>query len=90
MPSHFSHVQLLTTSWTVVCQAPLTMGFSRQEHWNGLSCLPPEDFPTQGSNPHLLCLSALAGGFFTTSASWESECRIALSKDAEGVLTDTC
>ena len=37
-------------------QAPLSMGFSRQEYWNGLPCPPPGVFPTQGSNPLLLRL----------------------------------
>ena len=36
LPTHFSHVQLFVTPWTVGCQAPLSMGFSRQEQWNGL------------------------------------------------------
>ena len=40
----------------VVCQAPLSLGFSRQEYWNGFPCLPPGDFPTQGSK---LCASHL-------------------------------
>ena len=53
------------TLWTVACQAPLSMGFSRQEYWSGFPCPPPESLPHQGSNPHLL----LAGGFFTTSAT---------------------
>ena len=34
--SHFSHIQLFVTLWIVACQAPLSMGFSRQEHWSGL------------------------------------------------------
>ena len=54
--SHFSHVQLCATLWAVTCQAPLSMGFSRQEYWSGLPCPPLGDLPTQGSNPHLLCL----------------------------------
>ena len=37
-----SHDQLFATLWTVVCQAPLSMGFSRQESWSGLPCPPPE------------------------------------------------
>ena len=45
MLSHFSHVQLFATLWTVVCQAPLPMGFSRQEYWRGLPCPPPGDLP---------------------------------------------
>ena len=44
------------TLWTVACQPPLSMEFSRQEYWNGLPCLPPGIFPTQGSNPCLLRL----------------------------------
>jgi len=36
--NHFSHVQLFETAWTVACQAPLSMGFSRQEYWSGLPC----------------------------------------------------
>ena len=41
MLSCFSHVWLFTTIWTVACQAPLSMGFSRQEYCSGLPCLPP-------------------------------------------------
>ena len=41
--SHFSHVQLLVTLWTLAHQVPLSMGFSRQEYWSGLPCPPPED-----------------------------------------------
>ena len=36
------------TSWTADCQAPLSMGFSRQEYWSGLSCPPPGDLPNLG------------------------------------------
>ena len=42
------------TPWTVACQALLSMEFSRQEYWSGLPF--PTPGPTQGSNPHLLCL----------------------------------
>ena len=57
MLSRFGHVQLLVTLWTVAHQAPLFMGFSRQESWSGLpSCPPPEDFPCPGMEPSLLCL----------------------------------
>ena len=38
-----SHVQLFVTPWTIACQAPLSMEFSRQEHWSGLSFLSPGD-----------------------------------------------
>ena len=42
MLSRFSHVWLFSIPWTVVCQTPLPMGFSRQEHWSGLLCPPPD------------------------------------------------
>ena len=70
--SRFSSVRLFATPWTVVCQAPLSMGFSRQEYWSGLTCSPPEDLPDPGIKPTLLTSSTLAGGFFTTSATWEA------------------
>ena len=57
MLSHFSHVWLFETPWTVAHQAPLPMGFSRQEYWSGLPSPPPGDLPYPlGSNPRLLCL----------------------------------
>ena len=56
------HFYLFATPWTVVCQAPLFMKFSRQEHWNGL----PFPFPGDLPNPRIEPISsALAGGFFT-------------------------
>ena len=39
-------------SWTLACQAPLSMGFSKQEYWSGLPCPPPGDLSDQGLNPH--------------------------------------
>ena len=56
MLSCFSHVQLFATQWTVAFQAPLSMGFSRQEYWSGWPCSSPGDLPYQGSNPCLLSL----------------------------------
>ena len=47
-------------------QASVSMGFSRQEYWNGLPCLPPRDLPDPGIEPVSLMSPALAGGFFTT------------------------
>ena len=43
--SCFSSVQLFATPWMVTCQAPLSMGFPRQESWSGLPCPPPGDLP---------------------------------------------
>ena len=45
-----SHIQLFTTLWTVAPQAPLSMGFSRQEYWSGLPCPSPGDLPNSGNN----------------------------------------
>ena len=67
----FSRVLLFVMLWTVACQAPLSMGFSRQEYWSGLPCPPPRDLPNPGTEPTSLKSPALAGGFFTTSAIWE-------------------
>jgi len=39
------------TPWTVACQAPLSMGFSRQEYWNGLTFPSPGDLPDPGTEP---------------------------------------
>ena len=50
-------------------QAPLSMGFSRQEYWGRLPCPPPGDLPYPGIEPASLTSPALAGGFFTTSAT---------------------
>ena len=51
MLSRFNCAQLFATLWTVACQTPLSMGFSRQEYWSGLSCLPPGDLPDPGIEP---------------------------------------
>ena len=62
----------LATAWTVARQAPLSMGFSRQESWSGLPCPPPGDLPDPGIEPASLTSPALAGGYFATSATWEA------------------
>ena len=51
------------TLWTIVCQAPLSMRFPRQEYWSGLPFPSPGDLPNPGIEP---VSPALAGGFFTT------------------------
>ena len=48
------------------------MGFSRQEYWSGLPYSPPGDPPNPGIEPTSLESPALAGGFFTTSTTWEA------------------
>ena len=59
MLSRFNRVQLLVTPRTVAPQAPLSTGFSKQEHWSGIEHMP-------------LTFPALAGRVFTTSSTWES------------------
>ena len=73
MLSRFNHVQLLATQWTVGRQAPLSMGFSRQEYWSGLPFPAPGDLPNQGIKLTSLMSPALAGGFLTISATWEAQ-----------------
>ena len=64
--SRFSCVQLFATLWTVACQAPLSMGFSRQEYWSELPSPPPGDLLNPGIEPMSLASPVLAGRFFTT------------------------
>ena len=72
MLSPFSHVWLMMHPWTVACQAPLSMEFSRQEYWSGLPHPPPGDLPYSGIRPVSFTLPALASGFFTSSTTWEA------------------
>ena len=65
--SRFSRIRLCMTPWTVGHQAPLSMGFSRQEYWSVLSCPPPGDLPDPEIKPRSLMSPALAGRFFTIS-----------------------
>ena len=51
--NHFTHVPLFVTLWTVACQAPQSMGFSRQEYWSGLPRPPPGALPDPGIKPAL-------------------------------------
>ena len=72
MLSCFSHVRLFATPWTVACQAPLFMGFSRQEYWSGLLCSPPKDLPDPEIEPAYLMSLPLANGFLTINVTWEA------------------
>ena len=71
--SRFSHIRLHATLWTVAGHAPLFKRFSRQEYWSELPCSPPRDIPDPGIEPAFLMIPALAGGFFTTSNTWENQ-----------------
>ena len=57
---------ILAPSWTIACQAPLSMGFSRQEYWNGLPFPSPRDLPDPGIEPRS---PALQADFFLTEGS---------------------
>ena len=66
-----SRVRLFVTLWTIARQDARSLGFSRQECWSGLPCPPLGDLPYPGIKPVSLTSHALAGGFFTTGATWE-------------------
>ena len=70
MPS----VCLLVTPWTAAHQAPLSVGFSRQEYESRLPCPPPGDLPHLGTEPASLTSPAFPGRFFITSTLWEALC----------------
>ena len=84
----FSHVWVFVTPWTVAHQAPLSVGFSCQGYWRGFHAF-LQIFPTQGANPCLSCLLALAGGFFTTSAAWEGRQAVQFSSVAQSYFFAT-
>ena len=64
--SYFSCVGLFVTLWTVACQAPLAMGFSRQEYWSGLPCPPPGELLDSGIELASLESPSPTGRFFTS------------------------
>ena len=70
--SCFSPVRLIVTLWTVAHQASLSMGFSSQEYWSGFPCPSSGNLPEPGIKPMSLMSPALAGGFFSTSTTWEA------------------
>ena len=82
MLSHFSHVRLLAALWIVAHQAPLSMGFSRQECWSGCHALLQGIFPTQGSNQHLLCLLHWQWAIYT----WEASLPFAQHKEQHSLI----
>ena len=67
-----SRVRLFVTLWTGAHQAPLSMGFSRQEYWSGLPCPPPRTLPDPGIESVSLMSPVLVGRFFTTCAIQEA------------------
>ena len=65
----------------VVCQAPLSMGFSRQEYWGGLPFPPPGDRPNPGTELAFTMCPALASGLFTTEPPGKPQDAITCQKN---------
>ena len=80
-------VQFFATLWTVTHQTPLSMGFSRQEYWSGLPCPPPGDLPDPGVEATSLMSPALAGVFFTTSATYKNPTLAPLKEVNKNIFT---
>ena len=70
---NFSRVQLFATLWTVARRDPLSMGFFGQEYRRGFHALHQVNLPDPGIEPMSLASPALAGGFFTSSTTWEAQ-----------------
>ena len=68
----FSCVQLFVTLWMVACQAPLSVGFPRQEYWSGLSFPHSGHLPDPGIEPASSMFPAWKGGFFTIESPGKS------------------
>ena len=70
--SMLSCVQLFATPGTVARQAPLSMGFSRQEYWSGLPFPSPGDLPNPGIETHVCCISCIGRQILYHCATWEA------------------
>ena len=75
--SHSAISDSFTTPWTVAHQAPLSMGFLRQDYWSGLPFPSPGDLPDPGIKPGS---PALVGRFFTTEPPGNPENRVPRTK----------
>ena len=69
-------------------QAPLSMGFFKQECWNGLLYPSPRDLPDPEIKPTSLMSPALTGGFFTTSVTWEARATVHRVAKSQTQLSD--
>ena len=77
--NRFSWVRLFAIPWTVVGQAPLSMGFSKQEYWSRLPRPPPGDPPDPGIEPVSLMFPVLTRVFCTTNATWKSQAKCGIT-----------
>ena len=73
----------------IACQAPLSIGFSRQEYWSRLPCPPPGDLPDPQIKPVSLRSPALAARFFTTRAIWETHLNTTMKSESRSVVTNS-
>ena len=71
MLSYFSCVLLFVILWTLACQAPLSIRFSRKEYWNGLPCPPPWDLPDTGVEPVSFKSPTLKADSLSTESPWK-------------------
>ena len=71
----FNHIRHFVSPWTVACQTPLSLGFSRQVYWSGLPFPPPVNLPDPGIKRVSPAVPALAGELFAT-ATWEAQVHI--------------
>ena len=69
------------TPWTIACQPPLSMGFSRQEYWSGLPFPPPGYSPNRGIKPMSPASPALAGRFFTSEPPGKHSLSVEMDKN---------
>jgi len=70
--NYFSLVRLFATLWTVTCQDPMTMGFSRQEYYRGLPCPSPEESSQPRDWTCVSSVSCIAGSFLIHWVTWEA------------------
>ena len=83
----FNSVQFFATLWTVAHQAPLSMGFSRQEYWSGLPCLFSRRSFQSRDRTNVSYISCIAGRFLTTEAFRKTGCRMGFSSVTQSCLT---
>ena len=92
--SRFSHVRLFAIPGTVTCQAPLSVGFSRLEYWNGLPFPPPGDLPNPENEPGLFycrrILSCLSHQGALLDSGWVlNPIRVSVLRGRNGEDTET-
>ena len=88
MLSHFSHVQLFATLWTVACQAPLSLGILLQEYWSGLPGPPPGDLPGPGIKPRSAAAPALQVDSFPAAPLGKPSTCMLIFKLGKGPFSD--